>query len=75
VSQKAVVAQIQANPSFRGTDGAFDPQLLARALSDNSLSEQGFVLLTGKEIAREPLLDAVADGVEARPGLTRILYT
>ena len=74
VSQSAVVKQIQANPNFRGADGAFDPNLMARALSDNSLSEQGFVALTGKDITREQLLDAVADGVAAPPGLTRILY-
>ena len=74
VSQKTVVAQIQANPNFRGTDGAFDPTLLARALQDNNLSEPGFVALTGKDITREQLLDSVADGVAAPPGLTRILY-
>src|SRR5690349_15692972 len=74
VSQKTVVAQIQANPNFRGTDGAFDPSLLARALQDNNLSEPGFVALTGKDITREQLLDSVADGVAAPPGLTRILY-
>jgi peptidyl-prolyl cis-trans isomerase D len=73
-SQKTVVAQIQSNPGFRGTDGAFDPNLFARALQDNGLSEQGFVALTGKDIAREQLLDAVADGIAAPPGLTRILY-
>src|SRR5947209_7853983 len=74
VSQKAVIAQIQANPNFRGADGAFDPNLLARALQDNSLSEQGFVALTGKDVAREQLLDAVADGIASPPGLTRVLY-
>ncbi len=73
-SQKAVVAQIQSNPGFRGTDGAFDPNLFARALQDNGLSEQGLLALTGKDIAREQLLDAVADGIAAPPGLTRILY-
>src|SRR5579872_612551 len=73
-SQKTVVAQIQANPSFRGADGAFDPNLLARALQDNGLSEQGYVDLTGKDIAREQLLDALADGLAAPPGLTRVLY-
>src|SRR5690348_16433118 len=41
-SQKTVVSQIQSNPGFRGADGAFDPNLLAKALQDNSLSEQGF---------------------------------
>src|SRR2546423_10395243 len=74
VSQKTIVTQIQSNPSFRGADGAFDPNLLARALQDNSVSEQGFVALTGKDIAREQLLDAVADGIASPPGLTRVLY-
>lgn len=73
-SQGTIVSQIQSNPSFRGTDGAFDPNLLTRALQDNGLSEQGFINLTGKDIAREQLLDALVDGIAAPPGLTRILY-
>ncbi|HEX5279362.1 MAG TPA: SurA N-terminal domain-containing protein [Micropepsaceae bacterium] len=73
-SQATVVAQIQSDPSFRGTDGAFDPNLLARTLQDNGLSEQGFIDLTGKNIAREQLLDSLVDGIAAPPGLTRILY-
>lgn len=74
VSQNTIVAQIQSNPNFRGADGAFDPNLLARALQDNGLSEQGFINVTGKDIAREQLLDALVDGIAAPPGLTRILY-
>lgn len=73
-SQASVVAQIQSNPSFRGADGAFDPNLLARALQDNGLSEQGFIDLTGKDIAREQLLGSLVDGIAAPPGLTQILY-
>lgn len=73
-SQSTIVSQIQSNPSFRGADGAFDPNLLARALQDNGLNEQGFINLTGKDIAREQLLDALVDGIAAPPGLTRILY-
>lgn len=73
-SQKTIVSQIKSNPSFRGTDGAFDPNLLAKALQDNSLTEPGFVALTGKDIAREQLLDSVADGIAAPPGLTRVLF-
>jgi len=73
-SQQSILTQIQTNPSFRGTDGAFDPNLFARALQDNSLSEDAFVAATRKDIAREELLDAVTDGMTAPPGLTRILY-
>ena len=73
-SQQSVVTQIQTDPNFRGADGAFDPTLLARALQDNSLSEEAFVAATRKDIARQELLDAVTDGMTAPPGLTRILY-
>jgi peptidyl-prolyl cis-trans isomerase D len=73
-SQDTIAAQIRANPNFRGTDGAFDPTLFLRTLQDNSLSEQAFVAMTGKEIAREQLLTAATDGLVAPPGFARILY-
>ncbi len=74
ISQPAVISQIQSNPNFRGADGAFDPNLLGRALQDNNLTEQGFMNLTAKDTTREQLLNSVADGIAAPPGLTRILY-
>jgi len=73
-SQDSIAAQIRANPNFRGPDGAFDPTLFLRTLQDNSLSEQAFVAMTGKEIAREQLLTAATDGLVAPPGFARILY-
>src|SRR6185437_1446284 len=67
-SQATIATQIKTNPNFRGTDGAFDPNLFARTLQDNSMSEEMFVAATGKDIAREQLLNAVADGMTAPPG-------
>jgi peptidyl-prolyl cis-trans isomerase D len=73
-SQETVAAQIRNNPAFRGGGGAFDPTMFARTLQDNNLSEQGFVAVTAKEIAREQLLSAVTVGMLAPPGFTRLLY-
>jgi peptidyl-prolyl cis-trans isomerase D len=73
-SQESIVAQIKTNPAFRGTDGAFDPMLFLRTLQDNNLSEETFVAITGKEIAREQLLAAATDGLVAPPGFARVLY-
>jgi peptidyl-prolyl cis-trans isomerase D len=73
-SQAAIATQIRTNPSFRGTDGAFDPNRFLQTLRDNSLSEDAFVATMGKDIARAQLLDAVSDGMIAPPGLARILY-
>src|SRR4051812_46421589 len=73
-SQDTIAAQIRNNPSFRGGGGAFDPTLFARTLQDNNLSEQAFVGITAKDVAREQLLSAVTDGMLAPPGFTRLLY-
>jgi peptidyl-prolyl cis-trans isomerase D len=73
-SRDTIATQIKINPNFRGTDGAFDPNLFARTLQDNSMSEEAFVAATGKDIAREQLLNAVTDGMVAPPGFARVLY-
>ena len=73
-SQETIATQIRTNQNFRGTDGAFDPNIFLRTLQDNGLSEQAFVAATGSDIARSQLLDAVTDGMAAPPGLARLLY-
>jgi peptidyl-prolyl cis-trans isomerase D len=73
-SRDTIATQIKTNPNFRGTDGAFDPNLFARTLQDNSMTEETFVAATGKDIAREQLLNAITDGMVAPPGFARVLY-
>jgi peptidyl-prolyl cis-trans isomerase D len=73
-SEETIATQIRTNQNFRGADGAFDPNLFLRTLQDNGLSEQAYVAATGSDIAREQLLDAISDGINAPPGLARLLY-
>ena len=73
-SEATIATQIRTNQSFRGTDGAFDPNLFLRTLQDNGLSEQAYIAATGSDIAREQLLDAITDGMNAPAGLARLLY-
>lgn len=73
-SLDAIRAQIRASEVFRGADGAFDPNLFVRALQESGLSEEGFVVATGKDIARSQLVNAAGQGLVPPPGLARLLY-
>ena len=73
-SQQTIETQVKTSEAFRGADGAFDFARFAQTLRDNGLTEQAFLAATGKDIAREQLLDALTDGVAAPPGMARLLY-
>jgi peptidyl-prolyl cis-trans isomerase D len=73
-SRQAIETEIKTAEPFRGADGAFDFARYAQMLRDNSLTEQAFLADTGKDIARNQLIEALADGVAAPPGLSRLLY-
>src|SRR6266576_2855000 len=43
-------------------------------LLESGYSVQGFYALTGQDIVRRQMVDAIADGMAAPPGLARLLY-
>jgi len=73
-TRSAVDAQIRENPSFKGAGGTYDPLLAQRALQESGYSLQGFYALTGQDIVRRQMVDAITDGMAAPPGLARLLY-
>src|SRR5882672_809472 len=73
-TRSAIEAQFTGNAAFKGAGGAFDPLLFQRALQESGYSVQGFYALTGQDIVRRQMVDAITDGMAAPPGLARLLY-
>jgi peptidyl-prolyl cis-trans isomerase D len=73
-TRSAIEAQFTGNSAFRGAGGAFDPLMFQRALQESGYSVQGFYALTGQDIVRRQMVDAITDGMAAPPGLARLLY-
>jgi len=71
-SSAAIEAQVKAG--FQGAGSAYDPQVLARALQENGYSLEGYLRMTGQDITRRQMVDAVGDGIAAPPGFVRLLY-
>src|SRR5262249_6869848 len=60
-SSAAIEAQVKAG--FQGAGSAYDPQVLARALQENGYSLEGYLRMTGQDITRRQMVDAVGDGI------------
>ena len=65
---------IRKSNVFLGPDGSFDPNLFVRALQETGLTEEGYVAMTGKDIARAQFVTALVQGIAPPPGLAHLLY-
>ncbi|HRK96590.1 MAG TPA: SurA N-terminal domain-containing protein, partial [Rhodospirillales bacterium] len=61
-SDDAVRQAIQADPTFHGPNGTFDPNVLRQVLQVNGLSEDGFVRLVRGDMVRRMLVGSAAAG-------------
>ncbi len=70
-----VVKQYIANePAFRNPQGQFDPALFRSVLRDNQLTEDAYVAILRREIARDLVAGAVGAGVTPPKPLVDDLY-
>jgi peptidyl-prolyl cis-trans isomerase D len=73
-SRATIEAQFVNDPAFRGASGAFDPFLLQRALQDSGYTVDGFYAQTGEDVTRRQMITGLINGIQAPPGLTRLLH-
>jgi peptidyl-prolyl cis-trans isomerase D len=63
VGDEAVREAIKANTQFRNELGQFDPQIFRAALAQAGFTEDRFVDLLRRELAREQIITSIAEGV------------
>lgn len=74
VSDEEVRKAIQADPTFHGPNGTFDPNVLRQVLQVNGLSEDGFVRLVRGDLVRRMLIGSAAAGASVPQPLVEALY-
>jgi peptidyl-prolyl cis-trans isomerase D len=73
-SRATIEAQFINDPAFKGPSGTFDPFLLQRALQDSGYTVDGFYQQTGEDVIRRQMITGLINGIQAPPGLTRLLH-
>lgn len=73
-SDDAVRQAIQADPTFHGPNGTFDPNVLRQVLQVNGLSEDGFVRLVRGDMVRRMLVSSAAAGAGVPEPVVDALY-
>lgn len=74
VSDEDVRTAIQADPTFRGPNGSFDPNVLRQVLQLNGLSEDGFVRLVRGDLVRRMLIGGAMAGANVPEPIVDALY-
>jgi peptidyl-prolyl cis-trans isomerase D len=74
VNDDAVRQAIVGNPSFRGSDGAFDRNVYAQLLAANQMTDQQFETMLRGELIRGMIIDPVTAGAGAPPELIDALW-
>jgi peptidyl-prolyl cis-trans isomerase D len=74
VDDQVVRDAIIANPAFRNIAGAFDRNMFTNTLAANQLTEDRYVGLLRRDIARSNLTNAVAGGAVAPVALVEPLF-
>jgi peptidyl-prolyl cis-trans isomerase D len=74
VDDQVVRNAILANPAFQGGNGTFDRNVFNNILANNHLTEDRYVALLRRDIARTALLGAVTGGAAAPSELTGPIY-
>ncbi|WP_207458479.1 SurA N-terminal domain-containing protein [Azospirillum sp. SYSU D00513] len=74
VSDEVIRQRIADEPAFRNPQGQFDPEQFRTVLRNNQLTEDAYVSIMRREIARELAVAGVLSGVSAPKPLTEALY-
>jgi peptidyl-prolyl cis-trans isomerase D len=74
VDDQVVRDAIIANPAFHNSTGAFDRNLFTNILASNQLTEDRYVGLLRRDIARSNLTSAIAGGAVAPVALVETLF-
>ncbi len=74
VGPDVVRLRIGDEPAFRNPQGQFDPALFRTVLRNNQLTEDGYVAILRRELAREFVSGAVSSGVAPPKVLVEDLY-
>jgi peptidyl-prolyl cis-trans isomerase D len=74
VDDRVVRDNIMANPAFHNSTGAFDRNLFTNILASNQLTEDRYVSLLRRDIARSNLTSAIAGGAVAPVTLVETLF-
>jgi peptidyl-prolyl cis-trans isomerase D len=74
VSDDVIRNVIVGNPSFRGSNGQFDRNLLAAVLAANNLTEDQYVALLRRDIPRSDLIHAATGGAVVPQSIVNLLY-
>lgn len=74
VDDQVVRNAILANPAFQGSNGTFDRNVFNNILANNHFTEDRYVALLRRDIARTALLGAVTGGAAAPSALTDPIY-
>ncbi len=73
-SDAEVVATIRAKPEFQGAVGGFDRFRYDNLLRSNGYSEQAYVDITRRQMARQQLFDSLIGGLKAPNNITEAYY-
>ena len=74
VSNKAVVAGVEADPSFFGSDGKFSRSQLDSALNNLRMSERQFVEERRRDAIRSQLTESLASATVVPEELVKLVY-
>jgi peptidyl-prolyl cis-trans isomerase D len=74
ISDDMVLTQIRAVPEFAGISGTFDRNVFQQKVGQIGYSEQGFIELMRRDIARGQLMLAVAAGFQIPTGYAKALF-
>ncbi len=69
VPDSVVADDIRSNPSFRNSFGQFDQFQFQQILAQNGWTEEIYVDLAKRDIARNQLVETIGTGADAAPGL------
>jgi peptidyl-prolyl cis-trans isomerase D len=74
IDERVVRDAIVTNPAFQGANGAFDPNVFRTLLANNRLTEDRYVALLRRDIARTMLTGAITGGALAPSDLADPIY-
>lgn len=74
VPNEVIVQRIRSDPMFRNDLGVFDRARFNFLLQQNGLTEQDYIGLLRRDLAREQLLNAVAGGIAAPETLVTAVH-
>lgn len=74
IPQNVAIAEIQSNSAFHNQAGQFDREQFLAVLSQNGLSEAGYVELVRNELRQQQLMGPTFAGISPPPALNDRIY-